>query len=75
MKRVAIVSAILGILIVADGIYQLATNYNQGETQDLLHLGKVMLPDGMTLILSGAVVLIVAAIAFLFPNRTTQTKG
>jgi hypothetical protein len=75
MRRIALVSAILGVLIVGDGIYQLIANYNSGETQDLLHLGKVMLPDGLTLIISGAVVLIVALIAFLLPARSPQQKA
>lgn len=75
MRRIALVSAILGVLIVGDGIYQLIANYNSGETQDLLHLGKVMLPDGLTLIISGAVVLIVAIIAFLLPARSPQQKA
>jgi hypothetical protein len=75
MRRIALISAILGVLIVGDGIYQLIANYNSGETQDLLHLGKVMLPDGLTLILSGAVVLIVALIAFLLPARSPQQKA
>ena len=74
MRRVAIVSAILGALILLDGIFQLVTRYNDGETQDLLHLGKVMLPDGVTLIISGAIVLIVALIAFLLPVRSPQQK-
>lgn len=75
MRRIAIVSAILGLLIVADGIFQVLTKYNSGETQDLLNLGKVMLPDGVTLIISGAVVLVVALIAFLRSDRASQQKA
>jgi hypothetical protein len=74
MRRVAIISAILGLLIVADGLYQQITQYNGGETQDLLHLGKVMLSDGVTLLISGGIVLVVALIAFLLPERKPQTK-
>jgi len=33
-----------------------------------------MLPDGVTLIISGAIVLIVALIAFLLPARSPQQK-
>jgi len=75
MRRVALISGVLGLLIVGDGVYQLLANYNSGETQDLLHLGKVMLPDGLTLIISGAVVLVVAVIAFLLPARSPQQKA
>jgi len=74
MRRIAIISGILGLLIVADGIFQQITRYNDGETQDLLHLGRVELSDGVTLLISGGVVLIVALIAFLMPERKVETK-
>jgi hypothetical protein len=70
MRRIALISAILGALIVADGIYQQVTAYNGGETQSLLNLSNVSLTDGMTLIISGAVVLVVALVAFLLAGRS-----
>ena len=73
MRRVAIVSAVLGLLIVADGIFQQVTNYKQGETQNVLNLSNVTLTDGWTLIISGAVVLVVAVIAFALSARPAQS--
>jgi hypothetical protein len=78
-RRIALVSAILGVLIVGDGIYQQVTQYNGGEMQQLLQT-NVMLTDGMTLIISGAVVLVVAVIAFVLSFRSSagnppQAKG
>jgi hypothetical protein len=72
MRRVALVSAILGLLIVADGIFQQVTRYNGGETQSVLNLSNVTLTDGWTLILSGVAVLVVSIIAFLLAGRGGQ---
>ena len=74
MRRIAILSGILGILIVADGIFQQIVKYNGGETQNVLQT-NVTLTDGLTLIISGAVVLIVAVIAFLLSMRSSSTSG
>jgi hypothetical protein len=77
MRRLAIVSGILGLLIVADGIYQQVTNYNGGETQNILNLSNVTVSDGLTLIISGAVVLVVSLVAFVLAGRApkgTQTS-
>lgn len=75
MRRIAIISFVLGLLIVADGIYQQVTRYNSGETQSVLNLSNVTLTDGWTLIISGAVVLLVALIAFLMSGRAGQDAG
>jgi hypothetical protein len=72
MRRVAIVSAVLGLLIVADGIYQQVSAYNGGETQSVLNLSHVTLTDGWTLIISGAAVLVVSLVAFLLSGRASQ---
>jgi hypothetical protein len=74
MRRVAIISAILGVLIVADGVYQHVTKYNGGETQQLLQT-NITLTDGMTLIVSGAIVLVVSIIAFALAGRSAQSSA
>ena len=75
MRRIAIVSLILGVLIVGDGVFQQIVKYNDGETQNLLNLSNVTLTDGVTLMISGAIVLVVAVISFLLSLRGTQPKG
>jgi hypothetical protein len=75
MRRIAIISAILGALIVADGIYQQITQYKGGETQNVLNLSNVTLTDGMTLIISGASVLVVSLVAFLLSMRASSPSG
>jgi hypothetical protein len=74
MRRIAIISAILGALIVVDGIFQQIVKYNSGETQNVLQ-SNVTLTDGMTLIISGAVVLVVALIAFLLSTRASSSPS
>ena len=74
MRRIGIVSLILGVLIVADGVFQQIVQYNDGETQNLLNLKGVTLTDGVTLIISGAVVLLVALLAFVLAARSPQSK-
>lgn len=75
MRRIAIVSLILGLLIVGDGIFQQIVKYNSGETQNVLNLSNVTLTDGWTLIISGAIVLVVAVVSFLLSLRGPQPKG
>jgi hypothetical protein len=75
MRRIGIVSLLLGLLIVGDGIFQQIVQYNDGETQNLLNLKNVSLSDGMTLIISGAIVLVVAIIALLKSSRPRQANG
>ena len=75
MRRIAIISAILGALIVVDGIFQQIVKYNSGETQNVLNLSNVTLTDGMTLIISGGAVLVVALIAFLLSMRASSPSG
>ncbi len=65
-RLIAIASAILGILLAIDGIYMVATNYNQGETQML------NLPDGWIVIISAGILFVVAIIAFVLAARSPQ---
>jgi hypothetical protein len=74
MRRVAIISAILGALIVADGIFQQIVQYKSGETQNVLQ-SNITLTDGVTLIISGGAVLVVALIAFLLSMRASSPSG
>lgn len=64
MRLIAIVSAILAVLLIADGIYMVVTKYNQGETQ------AFNLPDGWIVIISAGVLVLVAIIAFVLSTRS-----
>ena len=66
MKRIAIIGAILGLLLVADGIYMVASKYNGGETQ------AWNLPDGWIIIISAVVLLIASVLAYVLPSRSRQ---
>lgn len=67
VRRIGIVGLILGILLVADGIYMVVSQYNSGETQ------AWNLPDGWIVIISAAVLLIASILAMVLPSRSRQT--
>ena len=66
MKRIALIGAILGLLLVADGIYMVVSQYNGGETQ------VWNLPDGWIVIISAAVLLVASLLAYVLPSRSQQ---
>jgi hypothetical protein len=61
MKRIALIGAILGLLLVADGIYMVVSKYNDGETQ-AWHL-----PDGWIIIISALILLVASVLAYVLP--------
>ena len=67
LRRIGMVGLILGILLVADGIYMVVSQYNGGETQ------AWNLPDGWIIIISAAVLLVASVIALVLPSRSQQT--
>jgi uncharacterized membrane protein HdeD (DUF308 family) len=67
MKRIAIVGIVLGVLLVADGIFMIATKYNSGETQ------AWNLPDGWIIIISAVILLVASILAYVLPSRSRQT--
>ena len=69
MKRIAIVGAILGLLLIVDGIYMVVSKYNGGETQ------AWNLPDGWIVIISAAVLLVASLLAFVLASRSQQTPA
>jgi uncharacterized membrane protein YedE/YeeE len=66
MNRIALVGVILGVLLVADGIYMVATNYNDGETQ------LFGLLDGWIVVISAGIVLLASLLAFVFTGRSVK---
>lgn len=68
MKRIALIGAILGLLLVIDGIYMVASKYNDGETQ------AWNLPDGWITIISAIVLLVASILAYVFSSRLQQTS-
>ena len=68
MKRIAIIGIILAVLLAADGVYMVATQYNGGETQ------AWNLPDGWIIIISAAALLIVSLVALVISSRSKTQK-
>ncbi len=67
MKRIAIIGAILSLLLIADGIYMVASKYKGGETQ------AWNLPDGWIIIISAAIMLVASLLAFVLSSRSSQS--
>lgn len=68
MRRIGVIGMILGVLLIADGIYMVATQYNGGETQ------AWNLPDGWIIIISAAVLLVASILAFVLPARSRPSQ-
>ena len=68
MRRIGIIGMILGVLLIADGIYMVAAKYNGGETQ------AWNLPDGWIIIISAAVLLVASILAYVLPARSRQAQ-
>lgn len=67
MNRIALVGVILAVLLAADGIYMVVSNYNDGETQ------VFGLLDGWIVVISAAVVLLASLLAFVLSSRSVKT--
>jgi uncharacterized membrane protein HdeD (DUF308 family) len=68
MRRIGVIGMILGVLLIADGIYMVAAKYNGGETQ------AWKLPDGWIIIISAAVLLVASILAYVLPSRSRQSQ-
>lgn len=69
LRRIAIIGLILGVLLVADGLFMVISKYNGGETQ------AWNLPDGWIIVISAVVILIASLLAFVFSGRSQQASS
>lgn len=69
MRRIGIIGIILAVLLAADGIFMVATQYNGGETQ------AWNLPDGWIIIISAAVLLVASILATVLPSRSQRAAS
>ena len=67
LRRIAIITAVLTVLVAIDGIYMLVTRYNQGETQNY------NLPDGATVLIAAGLLLVFTIVAYVLSVRASQT--
>lgn len=67
MNRIVLVGVILAVLLAADGIYMVVTNYNGGETQ------LFGLLDGWIVIISAGIVLVASLLALVLTGRPATT--
>ncbi|MDB4867916.1 MAG: hypothetical protein JWR03_2249 [Cohnella sp.] len=66
MKRIAVLSAVLTVLLGIDGIYMVATKY-KGED-----VNKFNLSDGGTVVAAAVLMLIITIVAAVLVRRSSQ---
>ena len=70
LKRAAIFFGILGLLLVADGVYLIATRTNpNGDTGTLFGNSHYFLSSGTIVLISGLLVLVAAVVMWLVDVR------
>jgi len=68
MKRLSIVLWVISLLILGDGIYQVASNYKP-ESENQVWSSSIELSDGETLIISAVVLALIAAGMWWYARR------
>jgi Na+(H+)/acetate symporter ActP len=69
LRRIAIASAVLAILVGIDGFYMVFSNYQPDDTSNN-GFGSFHPSDGQTVLIAAAILLIVAIIAFVLSIRS-----
>lgn len=72
LRRIAIITAILTVLVALDGIYMIAVNYHPDDTGNN-GFGSFHPSDGTTVLIAAVLLLIFTIIAFVASNRTQKT--
>ena len=74
MKRASIVFAVVSLLVLADGIYQQVSNY-EPEAENKVWGSSVTISDGTTLIISAAVLALIALGMWLYARREERRSS
>jgi hypothetical protein len=71
MKRLAIITTVISLVLLIIGLIDWATNYNwaQGDQNALFGNQSILLNDGMTVIIAAGFLLIGSAIMWLLAMR------
>lgn len=73
MKRAAIVFWVISLLILADGIYQVTSNY-EPESENQVWSSSVKPSDGATMIISAVVLALIAAGMWWYTRRREERR-
>lgn len=72
LRRIAIISAVLTVLVALDGIYMTVANYHPDDTANN-GFGSFHPSDGITVLIAAALLLILTVFAFVQSNRVNGT--
>ena len=72
LRRIAIITAVLTVLVALDGIYMLAVNYHPDDTSNN-GFGSFHPSDGTTVLIAAVLLLIFTVVAFVVSHRTQRT--
>ena len=68
LRRIAIVSAILTVLIAIDGLYMVLVNYQPDDTSNN-GFGSFHPSDGQTVLIASGLLLVITVVAFILSAR------
>jgi uncharacterized membrane protein YedE/YeeE len=69
MRRAALVSAILTILLLADGLYQVVSDYQPGDQNAFTGNPSLILSDGQVVLISAGFLLLVTVVMWAGARR------
>jgi hypothetical protein len=74
MKRVALVFAVLAVLVLADGLFMVLSNYQPGDQDPLFGNPRFIISDGTTTLIAGGMLIAVAVIMWLAAGSREQRR-
>lgn len=72
MKRVALVFAVLAVLVLADGLFMVLSNYQPGDQDPLFGNPRFIISDGTTTLIAGGMLIAVAVIMWMAAGSRGQ---
>lgn len=75
MKRAALVFAVLAVLLLADGLFMVLSNYQPGDQDPLFGNPHFIMSDGTTTLIAGGMLIVVAAIMWLAAGRGPRHRS
>jgi uncharacterized membrane protein len=73
LRRIAVITAALTVLVALDGIYMLAVNYHPDDTSNN-GFGSFHPSDGTTVLIAAALLLIFTVVAFVMSGRAQKAN-
>ena len=68
-KRVAIIFAVVGVLLLADGVWMELTNYHPSDQNTFFGNGNLILSDGQVVLISAGLIILATVVMWLVAAR------